>query len=388
MIIMENNIENDTDIKKKKVLKYIRLPLSVLICVLIFIFCLNTYLSKYKTIDIDCAFSDDGKYKVIFQSVGSPDFPFGNTHARLILKENNKTIQKFDFDIANDGKNPDRENWYVIWYKNNVQTVIHGEEQQDIIYTLYFDGTASKKTTEEKEVTNDNKDNLQGNNIEYKKLDISILQQRQNELVFSFTVEDFINDYNALYCLTHEKCYILPLSFDNWNKQTLEMGIHSPYETVIYDYSADRSMWPLPTISVFVPSDGFCVQEISLNFDWHSYTEEVYTIYKEICYITLKILFPDCPDEQITKLYTEAIQSGYDNMFSSDEWYGKDSVPVDFYYKDTIGIYSHFAEGSRQRLCIIPVNDNTVEEFRRKGSAVHKIDSSYSITDTTGNISE
>lgn len=207
-----------------------------------------------------------------------------------------------------------------------------------------------------------------------KKIPISVSYNRENELVYDFSIDDYINSFNGYYYRNNKKGYILPVSFDNWQSETLETGIHSPYETVLYNYSADRKAWSLPTISVYTPANNNRVGEITLNFDWHSYTDNLYELYNEMCYCTLKVFFPDLSDKQITKLYTKANKSGYDNVFSSDEWYGKNSVPYALFYKDGTGVYSHFAIGSYQRLCIIPVAEKTVNEFREKGTQIFEIE--------------
>ena len=210
---------------------------------------------------------------------------------------------------------------------------------------------------------------------ESKQLRVTVLPNREDELVFGFSADDFVESFNDRYYRKNGRQYILPSSCDNWQTQRVESAIHSTHETLILNYSADRDMWSLPTISVYVPPESDYVQEIILNFDWHSYTDELYDLYEEMCYCTLKGLLPDCPDEQITEVYKAANKSGYDNVFPSDEWYSEDSVPVDLFYQDGIGIYSHFAIGSRQRLCIIPVTEQTLASFEKKGTVIREIGS-------------
>ena len=92
----------------------------------------------------------------------------------------------------------------------------------------------------------------------------------------------------------------------------------------------------------------------------------MYTLYEEMCLYTLKIFFPDLSDERIIELYKEVNAVGYENVFSSDEWYSKDSVPYALYYRGNIAIYPYFAIGSWQNLCIIPVTEDTIKEFEQK----------------------
>ncbi len=207
-----------------------------------------------------------------------------------------------------------------------------------------------------------------------KPIDINILNNRENELVFDFSIEDYTEKFNEFYSRDNKKEYIMPVSFDNWQTETLETSVHSPHETILYNYSADRKIWSLPTISVYVPSDSDTVQEIALIFDRHSYSDGRYKIFCEMCYYTLKIFFPDLSDEQITDLYSKANQMGVENIFPSDKRYGKDCVPCALFYKDGIGVYPYFAEGSYQRLCIIPVTEKTVNEFKEKGTKIFEIE--------------
>ena len=51
-----------------------------------------TYVTRYKIHEVAYSTSQDGKYVLLFQQVGDPDWPFGHTHARLILKDESGTI--------------------------------------------------------------------------------------------------------------------------------------------------------------------------------------------------------------------------------------------------------------------------------------------------------
>lgn len=97
------------------------------------------YVTKYKITDIDSSVSPDGKYEVLFQSVGDPDWPFGHSHARITLRQDDKTIEQFKLAVANDGGVLHPENWHVSWDDTCVIITISGEEQDDALYTLYYD---------------------------------------------------------------------------------------------------------------------------------------------------------------------------------------------------------------------------------------------------------
>ena len=99
-----------------------------------------TYVTRYKIHDVAYSTSQDGKYVLLFQQVGDPDWPFGHTHARLILKDESGTIAKYSFDVANDGANVHSDSWQVTWKDTCVEAVISGEEQNDCQYVLYYNG--------------------------------------------------------------------------------------------------------------------------------------------------------------------------------------------------------------------------------------------------------
>jgi hypothetical protein len=104
------------------------------------------YATRYRISDIDAATSPDGKYEIIFQAVGEPDWPFGTSHARIVLKRNGETVAKRKYDVANDGGVLHPENWRVRWEENCVKVILSGEEQSDELYTYYFDGTVRQES--------------------------------------------------------------------------------------------------------------------------------------------------------------------------------------------------------------------------------------------------
>ena len=207
-----------------------------------------------------------------------------------------------------------------------------------------------------------------------KELDIDVLENRTDELVFNFSIADFIDSYNGYYWQDRHVRYLSSLSSDNWSGRLYDSAIHSSHETLYYNFSEDRKIWPLPTISVYVPKNADYVQEITLNFDDHSYTEAMYDRYEEICFYTLKVFFPDMEDEKITALYKTLNQLAYDNMMPHEQRYGSGSIPCALYYKDGIGLYPYFAIGESVRLCIIPVDEKTIRYYEGNGVEIYEIE--------------
>lgn len=206
---------------------------------------------------------------------------------------------------------------------------------------------------------------------EAKRLDISVLENREDELVFSVSMEDFIDSYNAFYEADHGRSYLSLQS--EWQRFSYDTGVHSGHRTLCYYFTEDRQVYSLPTVTVYVPENRDCIQEITVNYDEHSYSEAGYTQYKQMCCYTLQVFFPELSEEAILALCTEAVLLGNQHIFLSDAWYGNGSVPYALFYKDGIGVYPYFAIGDWERLCVIPVTEDTIAEFQQRGVEIHEI---------------
>lgn len=121
----------------KKVLKVILGILLSIIVVVGLLYGAFIYMIVYHVATVDKK-SYNG-YEVIMQSVGSPLF-FSSADGRLLLKKNDKTINQTDFVLSDDGGSIRKAVWSVSWYKDHVSVVIRGSEQDDMLYSLYYNG--------------------------------------------------------------------------------------------------------------------------------------------------------------------------------------------------------------------------------------------------------
>ena len=206
---------------------------------------------------------------------------------------------------------------------------------------------------------------------EVKALNIEVIDNREDELVFSISINDFIASYNGYYWMDKKNHYLLPPS--EWGCAIYGTAIHSNHETIYYTFTEDERIWPLPTLSVYVPTNADYIQEVTINFDDHSYSETMYTLYEEICFYTLKVFFPDLEAEKIRELYKTLNLLAYDNIVPNEQGYGPDPIPCALYYKDNIGLYPYFAVGESVHLCIIPVTETTLDYYKKKGVEIYEI---------------
>ena len=72
-----------------------------------------TYATKYRKNPVDSSVSPDGKYELLFQQIGDPEWPFGATHARLVLRDESGIITKYPFYVLNDGYGVHQDSWHI-----------------------------------------------------------------------------------------------------------------------------------------------------------------------------------------------------------------------------------------------------------------------------------
>lgn len=220
-------------------------------------------------------------------------------------------------------------------------------------------------------LTLDNEAESTASQVENGALDIQVMENRKNELVFTISTSDYVESYNSYYQVDYCRSLLPPVS--QWQCFTYDSAIHSEYETKCYSFTEDEHVYSLPTIMVYVPTNDDYIQQITVNFDEHSFTQSGFEQYKEMCYYTMKVFFPDLPDARIMDLCAEIVALGNQNVFSSDEWFSKNAVPFALFYREGIGVYPYFAIGDWEHFCIIPVTEETVTEFGEKGVQIHEI---------------
>ena len=220
-------------------------------------------------------------------------------------------------------------------------------------------------------LTLDNEAESTPSQVETGALDIQVMENRKNELVFTISTSDYGESSNSYYKVDYCRSLLPPVS--QWQCFTYDSAIHSEYETKCYSFTEDEHVYSLPTITVYVPTNDDYIQQITVNFDEHSFTQSGFEQYKEMCYYTMKVFFPDLSDARIMDLCAEIVALGNQNVFSSDEWFGKNAVPFALFYREGIGVYPYFAIGDWEHFCIIPVTEETVTEFGEKGVQIHEI---------------
>ena len=97
------------------------------------------YITEIRITDVAEFVNEENKYKVIFQAVGEPEWPFGRTKVKVTLvNDKNKKIKSFKEYISDDGAVAREENIDVNWYANYVEVILKGGEQEDSMHKLEY----------------------------------------------------------------------------------------------------------------------------------------------------------------------------------------------------------------------------------------------------------
>lgn len=125
----------------KSILKKAALVFLFVFLCLASIFGMFLYVIKYKKTELASYQTGDGKYTLEIYQVGEPVWPFGPTKCRFEIAKEGERLCKYDFSIANDGKNASMGNFEVYFQTENAVITVSGEEQGKIQYDLFYDGT-------------------------------------------------------------------------------------------------------------------------------------------------------------------------------------------------------------------------------------------------------
>lgn len=94
---------------------------------------------NYAVHTADQSESPEGEYTLLLQADGSPAF-FSSADGRLVLKEGKKKITVYKFVLSDDGGSVRSDVWQVLWKEDHVEVIISGEEQDDELIQIYYDG--------------------------------------------------------------------------------------------------------------------------------------------------------------------------------------------------------------------------------------------------------
>lgn len=154
------------------------------------------YKIKYEKKTIDEFSTFDGKYKLTIEQIGEPDWPFGYTHCRFVLKQGEDVITSYSFDLADDGANASSSNFELYFLTDSAQIFVNASEQEKKVYRLYFDGKTEENYVfpEVKILGMPDSDITTGNNTE-NNTESDIGSNTDNDDSSLYDKDNVLNDY-------------------------------------------------------------------------------------------------------------------------------------------------------------------------------------------------
>ena len=200
---------------------------------------------------------------------------------------------------------------------------------------------------------------------------ISAEENRDGELIFTITADDFIASYNETYAADQEKSYLPNLT--QWKHIAYAEAPHSDYETDCYSYPSESTSPYIPSVTLYIPSDGDCIQEIVLDLDHHGYQEWAYEMFEEKCLHILRLLLPDCGEGQLTELFQQlyTLAERSDICYFGSGLGAQITPPILFWHKSVV-IYPCYA-GGMLYINIIPITQEYLDALTAKDSELHEI---------------
>lgn len=134
--------EESTMKRSTKIIKSVCVGLLAALIILSTLFILdwNGAFNKLRAKDVASFESPDGKYTLIFQQLGHPQWPFGETEVRLTLKgQKGNKLNSVDTEIQDDGANASEVNIQSTeWTNDSVIIILQASEMPDKTVELKY----------------------------------------------------------------------------------------------------------------------------------------------------------------------------------------------------------------------------------------------------------
>ena len=118
-------------INKKLTIIFSSLIIAIIIFFVIFVLWWNGAFNEFDARGI-ASYEENG-YTLTFQQLGEPQWSFGSTDVRLLLKDQQgKILKEYDTSIQDDGANASEHNVASVeWFDDKVVVILQASEMED-----------------------------------------------------------------------------------------------------------------------------------------------------------------------------------------------------------------------------------------------------------------
>lgn len=196
---------------------------------------------------------------------------------------------------------------------------------------------------------------------------ITAIQNADGKQAFQLTLEKFIERYNRLYEAEHGRTWLTPAG--QWYAFTGEEAPFSGAQTTRFEFDPDKNVHNDPDVWAYVLQEGGNLCEVSLGMPEHDWTQWRYDTFREQCYYTLSVFYPELTAQEIwslfDSLYTDAAANEYVSLSAKPE-------PDIIRFRDGVGCYGFIYSGVI-RINMIPVDSQLLEVFTSEGGLTYGI---------------
>lgn len=137
----------------KRKVKIFLLAIGIFVTLILILAGSFWYMTKCRYAEVDTQTSPDERCQLTLQMKGEPEWPFGSTYGRIVVRYDDKIIKKIEFEIRDDGATLRKENWHVVWGVAGVQITLTGSEQDDQVLQILYDGSEEFDGYSEEQIT-------------------------------------------------------------------------------------------------------------------------------------------------------------------------------------------------------------------------------------------
>ena len=197
----------------------------------------------------------------------------------------------------------------------------------------------------------------------------TVKENAAGESVFAIPLAELIDQYNSVYQQRHGNDYLNLENSDNWYRFS-ELSPRFGTEATRYQFTADKTVWPMPTISFYTPEDKSEIFEICMTFDDHGYQERFHELFKELCICMEKTVISEMTEREAEELFEKLYSEACDNFFGNHAAYGDPERPplTVIHCCDKIGLYCFYGAGNIE-ICFLPLTENAVNILKVENTA-------------------
>lgn len=197
---------------------------------------------------------------------------------------------------------------------------------------------------------------------------LAVREHREGEIVFDITADELAERYNTV-CRATGGASFMP-SPAGWTVYDCANTPSSPYPSTVRVLMENESILTSPTFTLYQPEDSELVGGLTLDFDDHGYSSELFCLFGEMTVNALCAFIPDMQPEAAAELWRELVALADEHMTEARLGYGV--TPPVVYRSGEVGVYSYYPFGDFMHICLFPLTDAEAQRLAEAGTELRE----------------